>query len=438
MKKIISKDSTFGGRYLTLNNFENQTFARVQSLATELSIQLDGDKHELTFDLNHDLAPLISVFYGRDHFLAEHSYARYKNDFDLKTIVVFLEDGKLISKDPGDEYTNENALITNYIQYRNIFSAMLANSAFVSVHSPEAKQIIILSVKYGSYNIGYKLAENRVESLSNLKPVYDELVKHLDKVEYVNFFKDVVIDGTHTKQTQDVFWELITGLGAFLFSADRDYQIYVQTFGFDKIKSKFKEEKIKYFESLEKNIESLNKQVAAFPLTFAASAFAGFQVKDNTWILIVITVAYGLYTWVAWSILEITKFNILTTKNDVEKESNKLEKSYKIVYEEFTEDFKNIREKISKIETLHFRLKTVLIALLFVFTIFAITYGSVITFQANQVQKAKEDSIKNIKQIPGAKMQPDSSLIKIDSKTKHTKQDIGKDSSKVDSSLSHN
>lgn len=345
-----------------------------------------------------DVSVNTFVFFEKEHFLAQHSYERYKTDFEQKTIIVFLQSGQFISKSPGEQFSAANALIHNYVHYRDILSVMQTNSYFVSLHAASAQQMVILSNKYGSYNIGYKTIESRVESLPDLKLVYDDLVKNFAKVEYVNFFKDVVIDGTHNKGTPEVFWEIVTGLNAFLVSANRDYQIYVQTFAFDKIKSKFKEEKVKYFESLEKNIESLNKQVAAFPLTFAASAFAGFQVKDNAWILIIITIAYSLYTWVAWEILAITRLNIDTTKSDVAKEANKLEKSYKIVFDEFKDDFKNIQEKIKKIEILHGRLKTVLIGLLVLFVIFACAYGGSITMKAAAQERAKQDSIRRANQ----------------------------------------
>src|SRR5579859_1102163 len=357
--RITSRQSHWNGRYLTMKKFDQPTFALVETLLGQLHQQPDGDREELTVDLNKDLGDEL-VFYEREHFLSELSYDRYRENFDKKTISVLLQDGSLLRKVPGEAFSPSNALIINFVHYRNILAAVVGNKQFVSLNAPTEQQMIILSAKYGTYNIGYQLSEKRVESVPDLKGVYEELVKNFDKVEYVNFFKDVVIDGTHTQLTKEVFWGMVVGLGAFLASADRDYQIYVQTFAFDKIQSKFKEEKVKYFESLEKNIDSLNKQVVAFPLTFAASAFAGFQVKDNPWILFVIAGGYALYTWVAWQILKITKFNIDTTKTDVEKESVKIQSSYMFIYDEFKDDFANIYGKISRIETLHARLKKVL------------------------------------------------------------------------------
>lgn len=395
--RIAAGQTEFNGRYLFVRNFDRNTFDRVQQLLIILQITVDGDQQELEFDLNRNLGDIF-VFFGKRHFLAENSYDRYKEDFENNIIVVLLEDGTMLSKSPDDVFGPLNALIYNYIHYRNILSVMLSNTQFVSVSSVTDRQVIILSTKHGPYNIGYKLSEERVEGVADLSEAYDDLVKNFNKIEYINFFKDVVISGTHSQQqVAEVFWDIVSSLRTLLNLADRDYQIYAHTFAFDKIKSKFKEEKVKYFESLEKNIESLNKQVLAFPLTFAASAFAGYQVKDNGWILIVILAAYSLYTIVALAILNITKLNINTTKEDVEKESNNISKKYKFVYDEFKPDFDIIYKKIRKINRLHTLLQIVLWALLALFVLFCIVYGKNLKNNTVATEQRKEDSLRHLK-----------------------------------------
>ncbi|WPQ65207.1 hypothetical protein SIO70_10160 [Chitinophaga sancti] len=260
-------------------------------------------------------------------------------------------------------------------------------------------QFAILSAEKGPYHIGYSLSEARVATVGSLILEYEELVKGFDKIEFAAFFKDVVIEGTHSAVVSDRFWKLVSGLAALISLANRDLQIYLQKFAFEKIKSKFKEEKVKYFESLEKNIESLNKQVLAFPLTFAASVFAGFQVKDSAWILFVILISYGLYTYVAWKILGIIKYNIDTTDQDVTAESNRIRTTYQVVYSEFEGDFNKIKGKILLIKKLRTLLSGVLIGLLVLFLLFTIGYSVKLETVAREAAaaalKAKEDSLQH-------------------------------------------
>ena len=125
-------------------------------------------------------------------------------------------------------------------------------------------------------------------------------------------------------------------------------------------------------ESIKKNIESVNKQVTSFPLTFAASAFAGFQVKDKPAILLLIVGAYFVYTVVAYKVLSIASYNTEGIKADVDSESDKLKKGYEVVFKEFENDFTRINTKLGMINSLIGILKVVLVSLLFAFTIFSI------------------------------------------------------------------
>lgn len=84
--------------------------------------------------------------------------------------------------------------------------------------------------------------------------------------------------------------------------------------------------------------------MVSFPLTFAATAFASYQVKDKPLILILIFIAYSLYTIIAFKILKITSYNVECLEHDINKEEDLL-KNYNKVYEEFEKDFEKINKK---------------------------------------------------------------------------------------------
>ena len=195
---------------------------------------------------------------------------------------------------------------------------------------------------------------------------------NLDKKEFIQFFKDVIINSIHSTDIKDRFFELTKSLKLLLNLTAKDYESYVLDFAIDKIKSKFKEERNKYFESLEKSIDTVSKQIVSFPLTFGATAFASYQVKDKPWILILIVIAYLLYTFIAFKVLSITDYNILCLKSDVNKEENEIKNGYEKVYADFKEDFIKIWTKIRKLEGLVLILKWILSLLFLIFLLFAL------------------------------------------------------------------
>src|SRR5690606_6719430 len=169
----------------------------------------------------------------------------------------------------------------------------------------------------------------------NLEPYVEELKSEFVKKEFIQFFKDVIINSIHSTDVRDRFFELTKSLKLLLNLTEKDYESYVLDFAIDKIKSKFKEERNKYFESLEKSIDTVSKQIVSFPLTFGATAFASYQVKDKPFILVLIVVAYLLYTIIAFRVLSITDYNILCLKADVKKEENEIKNGYDKVYDDF-------------------------------------------------------------------------------------------------------
>ncbi|MVT12366.1 hypothetical protein [Chitinophaga tropicalis] len=393
----IKQPHEWNSRNLCVTNFDNDTYNHLRNVLQSLHIPEEGDQDELIFNLNQNAGADNLVFYDQKHFQSENSYERYKDCWQDVNIIILMPGGEVAIKEKGEQFGDRNLPIYNYLYYRKILAFLLSKPEFTSLHYEMDQQFAILSAEKGPFHIGYSLAEIRVATAGSLMSEYEELVKGFDKMEFAAFFKDVVIEGTHAAVVGDRFWKLVSNLAALTSLANRDLQIYLQKFAFEKIKSKFKEEKVKYFESLEKNIESLNKQVLAFPLTFAASVFAGFQVKDSFWILIVIFASYALYTFVAWKILGLIKYNIDTTEQDVKDESNRIRTTYQVVYSEFQGDFNKINGKILLIKQLHKWLRGILVGLLVLFLLFTIGYSMKLEKVAQETAaaalKAKEDSL---------------------------------------------
>lgn len=325
----------------------------------EIEIKLTSCKLKSTF-----------FYFDYDNYLRDYEY--YKDVFSNSNIVIIDFEAKILFKEINEEFTLEKADIFNYIQYRELQDFLISKNEFTPYHDKLSKQFVIIGKEKGAFHIGYNSLEKRKISNEDIKPFVEELKSEFVKKEFIQFFKDVIINSIHSTDIKDRLFELTKSLKLLLNLTAKDYESYVLDFAIDKIKSKFKEERNKYFESLEKSIDTVSKQIVSFPLTFGATAFASYQVKDKPWILILIVIAYLLYTFIAFKVLSITDYNILCLKSDVKKEEDEIKNGYEKVYADFKEDFIKIWTKIRKLEGLVLILKWILSLLFLIFLLFAL------------------------------------------------------------------
>lgn len=325
----------------------------------EIEIKLTSCKLKNTF-----------FYFDYDNYLRDYEY--YKDAFTNSNIIILHFEKKILFKEIDEEFTIEKADMFNYVQHRELQEFLISKNEFTPYHDNLSKQFVIIGKEKGAFHIGYNLLEKRKISDEDIKPFVEELKAEFVKKEFIQFFKDVIINSIHSTDIKDRFFELTKSLKLLLNLTAKDYESYVLDFAIDKIKSKFKEERNKYFESLEKSIDTVSKQIVSFPLTFGATAFASYQVKDKPWILILIVIAYLLYTFIAFKVLSITDYNILCLKSDVKKEEDEIKNGYEKVYADFKDDFIKIWTKIRKLEGLVLILKWILSLLFIIFLLFAL------------------------------------------------------------------
>ena len=360
---VNSNDSylSFNGRYL-----EFTSKADVIQILKEHSINTEVNSDICKIDLANLCLKNCLIFYDRDDFVKRY---KKQSNFDDIDICILKYNGNCLFKLKNTDFTEERALFFNYDTYQKVLAFILKSTNFVSYPSQANQEFILIDEK-GAFSVNYNPLEDRVFSFQDFRNDFEKLKLMFEKMEFQQFFKDSVIQSLKNIESKNRFFKLIESLSVLLNIAERDYNIYIRNFGFDKIKSRFKEERAKYFESLERNIESINKQVTAFPLTFSASIFASYQVREQPTILFFIFSAYLLYTIIAWIILNVSKSNLDNTKSDVDYESNQIKNTFNTLYDEFKSDFDKINSKIKQLYRLIYWLRAALIILILMFLIF--------------------------------------------------------------------
>ena len=367
--KALSKLIEGSGEKISFNGLELE-FPYDQAItdlfkSEGLSIKVEGNL--CSFNLPANSIDQHYFFFDEDDFLKRYDHI---SNFDESNIFVLTtSNSHYWSKSINEPFKNSMALVFNFHYYRQILSFLLSSTDFISYSIEEKHEFILLDAQ-GPTEVIYNPLEKRIAQLNDLNPVLKRLREMFEKYEFQEFFKEAILLSIKREKPTDRFFKLVESLPVFLDQAEKDYKIFLKKFAFDKITSRFKEERIKYFQSIEKNIDSINKQVTAFPLTFSATIFASYQVKEKPFILLFVLLAYALYSVVAWMVLNVSLNNLKGLKLDIDKESRSIMDTDTNLYKSFQGDFKQVYKKLKDLFTLVFFLRFVLIILLLLFIAF--------------------------------------------------------------------
>ena len=298
--------------------------------------------NKLSVKLGNSVYPDIYYFFDENDFMNRCNLNLM--EYQEKS-VVFLN-----PKGYQDSIVNQpidtNGFIVNFLTYkavRNLFKETKELTQFINESS---KIFTIVSKEYGVFHVGYSLPEFSYFYQINITGKAERLIKEFEKKEFIQFFKEIIVTSVHSTEEKNRFRVIINQLDSIIDLTTKDYEAYVLNFAIDKIKSDFKKERESYFENIDRSISSIGKQVVAFPLTFAASIFASYKVQEEPGVLLLILLAYLLYTIVAYMILTMTAYNVLCLRKDVKSEEAVIKNSYGKIYSDFKTDFDKIKTKL--------------------------------------------------------------------------------------------
>lgn len=405
----------------TLNVIEVSSPAKI---IKDIFQDADLTSSNVTINLNKCKFENCYFFHDIKDYLV--NFDRYKNNYIESNIVILKYHNRTLWKHKNEDFSSEKALFFNYPVYKEAYVFLKNNALFTTFYNAIKNEIIILNKDNGAFHIGYRDLEEKVLLLPHLQPLIENLKLNFDKKEFIQFFKEnITVFGIGNFDSEDRFLEIMKNLSPILLLTERDYENYVRDFNFENIKTKFKEERNKYFEGLEKNIELVNKQVLSIPLTFAATAFASYQVKDKPLIVILILVVFIFYSIIAFKMLGISKFNIKCINEDVIKEEQEIRDNYAKNYSHFENDFDKIRSKISRIDSLIVLIGWVLGGMLALFILFSV-YQYLNNEQTKKesisipVEKIRYISIDTIEHAKKDNVKKDSVIIPLNSKKQDT------------------
>ncbi|WP_314058274.1 hypothetical protein [Empedobacter brevis] len=366
--KLISYIDSFDGKKLRFkkSNIENSEIDKIiKDIFSEIEIHLN---QEIEINIRKVKISNIYFFYKTKDFISNY---HFNDEFENDQIII-INDKKVYQKLNNDEFNNHNSIIYNIYYYQKIFNELKTNYYFSSYYDSSREEIILNSKSTDILKIGYDKLYKNFKRNENLENSYKSLFNEFEKKEFIKLFINNISESNIDKELiKDRYKYLLKYLDFFINRTQKDYKNYILEFSFEKIKSKFKEERNKYFESLEKNIEIINKQTLSIPLTFGATIFASYQSSKNIFIIILIAFVYSLYNVIAFKTINLAKYNIKCLKKDFKKEKLELKNKYDN-YDEFKKDFKKIEKKTHFADSLVLTIEIILVILIIVFYFYSV------------------------------------------------------------------
>lgn len=384
---ILNSEFKYDGKsvrfkYKTSNKEETEKILKSSGAAFSFP-----NDNEVVIDINQEFQGGHYIFLNKSDFIERFSS---QIDFENATLLIIGNNEPSIIKEKGEIFSKEKSIFFAKLNFDLILKFLKSEPDFSS-YNPESDDQFVLSSPDSNSPlkvIGYNPIDKRISTIDfDLGVLFSTLKENFKKSGYKQIFKERILKSLQGIDTEDVYFRLLQSLKLLLNDSELDYQIFINKFAFDKISKKFKEERNKYFENLEKNIDSVSKQVASLPLTFSASAFASYQVKDKPTILLMILIAFIFYTVIAlYSLIFLSWYNVSQIKRDLNHEKEEIRKYGDELYQPFKADIKQVESKIKRLKWLIGITVFIFIAILILFVLFILAQNSGVSIKPQLIK----------------------------------------------------
>ncbi|HEX7870550.1 MAG TPA: hypothetical protein VF455_10610, partial [Chryseobacterium sp.] len=183
-----------------------------------------------------------------------------------------------------------------------------------------------------------------------------------NNAEWLSSFKHNLVSLISSQnESSKTFTEIFLNISFIISNTERDYEIYISGFSFEKISKELKQEKQNYFAELNQAQDKIKGQVIAVPLSIGTSIYAFFQIKTDHITLYFILGMILIYIGFIWWFLSLYEKDLQRLKTEIADDSGKFEALYPKIYDLFKSDFQFITDKIKSVLLFSYVIKGVII-----------------------------------------------------------------------------
>ncbi len=249
-----------------------------------------------------------------------------------------------------DDPTLENA-----VYYDKIQNLLRTHSEFITYDDTANCNLVIISGNQGALRIGYTLPKPVINPPVDLHHIYGLLEEKFSRKEFPRFFKDQTYERLKNISDEKRRFLVLLEEAEFLIeSAERNLEVYLKGFSFEKIRSQLREEKTKYFQSSKEALSKVNTQAVSTLLSASAAVIAIYRTNTITDIptMSIITLSYMVYSGFSSYSLRLILEDVKDLLFDFRAEQKRAERMSTRIYEDFKEEYIKIEKRIVKLNRL--------------------------------------------------------------------------------------
>lgn len=238
---------------------------------------------------------------------------------------LYLENKRVYDKDDNEiEYlVFENLNVVN-----NIFSLISnSDSKLISYHDTLKNHFVVSTPEQSNFRIGYSAPDKSLIKEHYFLTSLQKLEAILKRDDYIPHFKKGLTEKLLHTNTENRFYQLLLNIDEIESKAEYYYELYLNQFSFQKLKSELRKEKEKYFTEIRDVINKLLNKVVTVPISVSATVFALYRLSENTLYSLFVVLSFIIYSSFTYYLLNLIK-------NENDQLFDQLDSDVKIIREE--------------------------------------------------------------------------------------------------------
>lgn len=263
-----------------------------------------------------------------------------------------------------DNFSQRKILLEIFLDLNNKIiefkRSRLENDELIIASNIDKKALTIIEYKtYNSTKLNYFI----------LLPLL-EFKNKISSDDWLACFKNTICEYLHLQQNNKSFDIIYTNFNYILNLTEKNFQLYISKFSFDKIRKQFRVEKNSYFEGLNTAQNKISNQIISIPISLGASIYSFFQLEADFITLILIYSSVIIYIFFITYVIIMNLYDIRKIDCDSKEEEGNMKNHYPDLLIDYAVDFRFMRNKIRRIYFLAWAIILALVITIILITIF--------------------------------------------------------------------
>lgn len=307
---------------------------------------------------------------------------------EKNNLFVFDVDDYYLFYDSSTKITSTNSrqlkyqfIISHFEQYKNLLDIYLNGESRLfemKKTTSNTDELVVLSKGEQKLvtSISYKLIDEAIFIDDFIAIPINEFKTKIILEDWLACYNNTLCQFMEAQSLErQTFSNLYNNFTYVINLTNKNYQLFILKFSFDKIRKQFKTEKNTYFDNLNIAQDKISSQIISIPISLGASIYSFYQFDSSELILKIIYLAILMYSLFIGFVVIINLYDVKKISEDVNEEKKNFKKHYPDLLLELEKDFKYMRNKRVRVRILAWSIIISLLITLICITLFLLHYS---------------------------------------------------------------